>query len=75
MMKKRKPLWDVDMFHKNIGKSTEYFDELFENLKTEKQKMDEIPEDKKENRSKKLIDDLLTGYGVGLMLKEQENSP
>lgn len=71
-MKKRKSVWTLDMFHRNIGNSRNYFDELFQNLEKECQKMEELPDERQENRSKKIIDDLLTGYGLGVMLEQHE---
>lgn len=60
------------MFHRNVGNSQRYFDDLFQNLERERQKMEKLPEERKESRGKKLINDLLTGYGLGLMLEEYE---
>lgn len=71
-LNKRKSVWAVDMFHRNIGNPQRYFDELFQNLERERQKLEELPEERRESRGKKIIDNLLTGYGLGLMLKEYE---
>jgi len=71
-MKKRKSVWTLDMFHRNIGNSRNYFDELFQNLEKERQKMEGLPDERQENRSKKIINDLLTGYGLGVMLEQHE---
>ena len=60
------------MFHRNIGNSQRYFDELFHNLERERQKIDELPEEKQESRGEKVISDLMTGYGLGLLLEKQE---
>ena len=71
-MKQRKSVWTLDMFHRNIGNSKNYFDELFQNLEKEHQKLDELPDERQENRGKKIIDNLLTGYGLGVMLQQHE---
>jgi len=68
-MNRRKELWNFHMFANNVGKSQNYFDELFQNLKREQEKMEKLPEDRQKNRSKKIIENLLEGYGIGLMLK------
>ena len=72
-LNKRKSVWDLDMFHRNIGNSQRYFDELFHNLKREQQKLEKLPEERQESRGKRILNDLLTGYGLGLLLEKHED--
>ena len=60
------------MVHRGIDKPEQYCDELFKNIDREHVKLSDLPDDKKENRGKKIIDDLLTGYHYYVLLKQHK---